>query len=189
MPESSRGDPAPNGLTDEHIRLVKEAARLVAPLAEKFRPRGMNVDAQDIQQTVLLKFIRALERGRFGGEECSLDKQLERWLAVVTPRAAIDAGRKVRREGPATGIDQLEAGGSSDPYVRLQFKETLALALRPLDDEERRAFILREIHGCTWAEVAVTLGGTEAGWRTRMWRAMRAVRALLIQEEGSAAEM
>lgn len=95
------------------------------------------------------------------------DRDLDAWLSAVTARVAIDMLRE-RRGRPRFGPDGAEPDGT-----------TLALltVLATMDPGERLAFVLFEVFGLPFEDIAEALGGgSPADARELATRARRRVR-------------
>jgi DNA-directed RNA polymerase specialized sigma24 family protein len=98
------------------------------------------------------------------------------YLRVVMVRLAANERRRVGRERRRADT----AGGESPP-VEGSSALTDLLALAPVD---RAVVYLTVVEGLSAAEAASRLGRTEAGVRMRRRRALRRLRAHLVDEEG-----
>jgi RNA polymerase sigma-70 factor (ECF subfamily) len=128
---------------------------------------GARAEAEDVTQEVFLTAWRRLpdlaEDAAFGG-----------WLY----RTATNRGLNVlRARRPVAEFDEREAPPDrslGDPAGRAQTREALealTTALRRLTPEQRACWLLREVHGRSYAEIAELVGSTTTGVRGRIARA------------------
>jgi RNA polymerase sigma-70 factor (ECF subfamily) len=132
---------------------------------------GSRTDAEDIAQEALLRVRGPVERGEV--------EKPEAFTTTVATRLAIDQLRsaRVRRErytGPWLPEPVIE--GAIDPA---ELADTLSYALlvvlETLGPVERAAFLLREVFGFDYAEVAAALDRSEPACRQLVARARRRI--------------
>ncbi|WP_307815374.1 RNA polymerase sigma factor SigJ [Streptomyces sp. 7-21] len=144
------------------------------------RPRLMAVaygmlgtvdDAEDVVQESWLRLSEAAER-----EEI---RDVTGWLVVAVARLAMDhlKSARVRREryvGPWLP-EPVVAGDGADPADRITLDESLSMAmlvvLESLTPAERTSFLLHDVFGLTFPEVARAVGRTPAACRQLAARA------------------
>src|ERR1700751_3279844 len=154
-----------------------------------YRMTGSVSDAEDIVQEA---FLRA---GKDGGKDGRKDAEIESpkaYLATITTRLAIDHLRsaRVRREsyvGPWLPEPLLASapgtrgtpGTESDPAELAETSESLSMAflvlLESLAPAQRAVFLLREVFGYDYSEIAGITGKTEAACRQTFTRARRRI--------------
>jgi RNA polymerase sigma-70 factor (ECF subfamily) len=155
-------------------------------LAERFeaqRPRlvrlayghlGSLAEAEDVVQDAWLRLER-VDPGEI--------RDLQGWLTTVVSRLALDALRsaRVRREayvGPWLPEPLVQESG---PEGRAERAEDVSLALlvvlESLSASERIAFVLHDVFGYSFDEVATSLGTSPAAARQQASRARKAVEA------------
>ena len=153
---------------DDRLARFTEHRPLLFAIA--YRMLGSAADAEDVLQDAYLKWQRA----RIGTVRSPKD-----YLSALVTRLAIDHLRsaRVRREvyvgpwlpEPLVGVD------AADPLAATTLAESLSTAflvlLERLTPTQRAAFLLREVFGFEYAEVARTLRGTEANARQLVQRA------------------
>lgn len=125
-------------------------------------------DAEDLTQEVFLRVLKAL-----GSYE---ERQLERaWVFRIARNVWLDDWR-ARRRAPRT-----EPLGEHDSGATFALADRVALdeALARLPDSEREAFVLREVGGLGYAEIADATGATADAVRSRIHRARLALRQAL----------
>src|SRR6266404_2276139 len=140
-----------------------------------FRMLGDVDEAEDLVQEALLRWQSA---GRVDVREP------EAWLVAVTTRLAIDRLRhaKVKRAlytGP--WLPEPISEERFSPDYRSELASDLSMAflvlLERLAPEERAAFLLRDVFGSDYEEIARALGKSQAAARQTVHRARERVRA------------
>jgi RNA polymerase sigma-70 factor (ECF subfamily) len=163
-----------------------------------YRMLGSVAEAEDVAQEALLRLHEALGRG----EEIASPRA---YAMTVATRLAIDELRSARArrevyvgewlpEPLLTGggaAPALSAGGE-DPAERAELADSLSLAflalLERLTPEQRAAFLLHDVFGYGYAEVASVLGASEAGARQHASRGRRLLRERRPRFEASTAQ-
>jgi RNA polymerase sigma-70 factor, ECF subfamily len=150
-----------------------------AGLLESLRPRlfgiayrmlGVVADAEEVVQEAFLRW-----------EQVGDARSGEAWLVSVTTRLAIDRLRRAATERAAYDGQWLpEPLPLEPPDHDAELADDLSLAflllLERLAPEERAAFLLREVFGVEYDEVARTIGKSEAACRQIVHRARERVR-------------
>jgi RNA polymerase sigma-70 factor (TIGR02957 family) len=142
-----------------------------------YRMTGSVSDAEDIVQEAFLRVARPPADGPARDEVDSP----KAYLATVTTRLAIDHLRsaRVRRESyVGTWLPEpLIAGREPDPADLAETSDSLSMAflvlLESLSPAERAVFLLREVFGYGYPEIAEAVGKTEAACRQTFARARR----------------
>ena len=161
--------------------LVAAHSRAVYGLA--FRITGNAAAAEDVVQETFLRAFRFLSR---------FDQRAElgTWLHRIAVNAAIDLGRRSRRERAAR-IDLPDEGdrslaevptGEAGPERRAlaaEIRRRTAAALAGLSPSERAAFVLRHCEGRSIAEISSTLGKRDNATKQSIFRAVRKLRVAL----------
>jgi RNA polymerase sigma-70 factor (ECF subfamily) len=134
---------------------------------------GSLAEAEDVVQEAWLRLERA------GGEDI---RDLRGWLTTTVSRLALDALRsaRMRREryvGP--WLPEPLLGGGEDPADRVTLDESVGMALlvvlETLSAGERVAFVLHDVFGYGFPEVAEVLGTSQDAARQLASRARRRV--------------
>jgi len=134
-------------------------------------------DAEDLTQEVFLRILRALPAYE--------DRQMERaWVFRITRNVWLDHLRSRGRtpvavpadDGPPLAIPPSQA-------MRVALDE----ALERLGEAEREAFLLREVAGLGYAEIAEVSGTTPDAVRNRIHRARLSLRWALGGTQGARA--
>ena len=157
-----------------------DAYRELRPLlfSIAYRMVGSVSEAEDLVQEAFLRLHRALA----DGTEIASPKA---YLSAVTTRLAIDHLRsaRVRRERyvGAWLPEPLVTGGEADPASHAETADSLSLAflvlLERLSPLQRAVFLLREVFGYGYAEIAGLVGRSEDNCRQIAARARRHVEA------------
>ncbi|HEX3306016.1 MAG TPA: sigma-70 family RNA polymerase sigma factor, partial [Streptosporangiaceae bacterium] len=159
-----------------------------------YRMTGSVSDAEDIVQEA---FLRVGKNGKDGGKDGKDGKNAEiespkAYLATITTRLAIDHLRsaRVRRESyVGTWLPEPLLAGApgtpgtpgtqSDPAELAETSDSLSMAflvlLESLAPAERAVFLLREVFGYDYGEIAGITGKTEAACRQTFARARRRI--------------
>ena len=137
-----------------------------------YRMTGSISDAEDIVQEAFLRLTRVLRDGT------SIDSP-KAFLATVTTRLAISYLRsaRVRRESyvGAWLPEPLLADPDPDPAERAEMSDSLSMAflvlLESLTPTERAVFLLHEVFGYDYKEIAGITGKSETNCRQILTRA------------------
>ncbi|HWG56829.1 MAG TPA: RNA polymerase sigma factor, partial [Gaiellaceae bacterium] len=146
---------------------ARHAARVLAFCRSRLRTRE---DAEDAAQTTFLLAQRALARGVEPRAEAT-------WLVTIAQNVCLNRGRDARRmrahEHPREP-EELERLAGADAPEPVDLEE-LKLAVQELPEQQRRAILLREWQGCTYAEIEQELGLGKAHVETLIFRGRRAL--------------
>ena len=126
-------------------------------------------------------------------------RDLRAWLTTVVSRLALDAltsarARRERYVGPWLPEPLIDPAGSTDvdPATRVALDESVSMALlvvlESLSPAERSAFLLHDVFGYSFSEVASVVGRTPDATRQLASRARRAVEARRPRYPASADE-
>ena len=130
-------------------------------------------DAADLTQQVFLQVFRKI--GQFSGRA-----RIDTWIYRVAVNEALQHLRRSKR----LRIRMLERepmDRSSDTYESFDDKELLERALAMLDPELRSAFLLREVEGLSYREIAEALEIPEGTVGSRLNRARRELKQHLTE--------
>jgi RNA polymerase sigma-70 factor, ECF subfamily len=120
-------------------------------------------------QEVFVRVVRGLEAYRPDGRDVA-------WLFTIARRLLIDRQRSQRRQ-PDEFRDPSVAEPQSDPSQELAV--ALAQAIDDVPDADREAFLLRELGGLSYQEIAAACESTVDSVRSRIYRARMRLRAAL----------
>jgi RNA polymerase sigma-70 factor, ECF subfamily len=139
---------------------------------------GSVAEAEDVVQEAWLRLERT------GWDEI---RDLRAWLTTVVGRLALDAltsarARRERYVGPWLPEPLVQAAADeADPAVRVDLDESVSMALlivlEALSPAERSAFLLHDVFGYSFAEVARVVDRTPEAARQLAARGRRAVEA------------
>ena len=157
------------GAHDELLAELRPAAFAIA-----YRMLGSVAEAEDVVQEALLRLHGALERG----ERIESPRA---YVATVATRLSIDVLRsaRMRREAYAGEWlpEPLVSDPADDPARHAEMSDSLSLAflvlLETLSPEQRAAFLLHDVFGYGYGEVAGIVGKSEDNARQLAARARR----------------
>jgi RNA polymerase sigma-70 factor, ECF subfamily len=164
----------------EGVTAPMAASSLAAALADAHAPAvrayfrralGRPDVADDLTQEVFVRVLRFAD----GYEARGRDRA---WLFTIAHRVLVDHVRRAEPVAPVTA----DAGDAADlPVVRAtqEMRVVLARALAALEALDRDAFLLAEVAGLSYAEIAAVLDLSHAAVRSRVFRARLALRAAL----------
>ena len=170
---------AARGSADAFESLVRENERMVYALS--LRILGNEQDAQDAVQEVFLKAWRSL--ASFRG-----DSRFSVWLYRMTNNACLDQLR--RRRVTLVSLTPEEDGeqapdipdplpGPQELLERKELQKAVRSALSELPEDFRRAIVLRETAGLSYAEIAEAMDIDVGTVKSRIFRARKKLCALL----------
>jgi RNA polymerase sigma factor (sigma-70 family) len=146
-------------------RLFEQYGTSVGRYLQRFT--GDLAGAEDLTQEVFLRIVRA------GG--VYQDRQSERaWVFRIARNVLLDSHRAQQRNRSIPLL--LEPVAIAPQSTRANVRE--ALSRIPVD--EREAFLMREIGGLSYGEIAGATDSTVPAVRSRIYRARLALRDLLI---------
>jgi len=161
------------------------ASSLAAALADAHGPAlrawfrratGRPDVADDLAQEVFLRVVRFADGYHARGSDRA-------WLFTIAHRVLVDHVRSVTRPGVVPTVPDTDAivgatGRSAAPMQ--ESRVILRRALAGLEATDRDAFLLAEVVGLSYAEIAVVLHLSHAAVRSRVHRARLALRAALL---------
>ena len=151
-----------------------------------YRMLGSLADADDVVQEAWLRLSRAIADP--GQNEVV---NVPGWLTTVTARLALDALRSRKRRGEeALEFEAEHVAAAVTPQEEAILAEQVGIALLVVLDRlapaERLAFVLHDVFGMAFEEVAAILGRSPEAARQVASRARRRVRAEPV-DDGAAA--
>lgn len=165
------GDPeAFAGLVEQHSGLLfRYLLRMVGNVAE----------AEDLLQETFVAAFTARERYEERGS-------LRAWLLTIACNRARNALRDEARTLVDTERVEAElacvpclAGQPEEETLRLELRAAILAALQSLLPARREAVVLRDVEGCSYAEVAAVLGVSQGAARVLVHRGREQLRGLL----------
>lgn len=172
----TRLDDAPDGIlaaraADGDTAAFTVLVRRHGPFLRAFAARltGSMADADDCVQEALITAW-----GRLG--ELQDPDRVRAWMTTIVSRKATD---RLRARRDAASIDDLEIEASGPTPERMAIAssqlEALKVALDALTPEQRAVWVLKEVGGDSYEEIAEQLGVPVATVRGRLSRARAAV--------------
>ncbi|MGP3534430.1 RNA polymerase sigma factor SigJ [Microbacterium sp. RD1] len=152
--------------------------------AMAYRMLGTVADAEDAVQETFVRWYRLSDEERAGVRSPGA------WLGRVVGRVCLDmlGSARVRRElyvgewlpEPLPEHSPLVGALGGDPLERVTLDDAVSMALQvvleSLSPAERVAFVLHDVFGLSFAEIATTVGRSEAATRQLAASARRHVR-------------
>jgi RNA polymerase sigma-70 factor, ECF subfamily len=133
------------------------------------RTTGSRETAEDITQDVFLRVIKGLD----GYQEQDHERA---WLFRIARNLRCDYARRAHRRPAPSSLDGIDAIQPARQDLQLSLSEAFAI----LGEDEREAFVLAEIGGLSYADIATICGTTSSAIRSRIYRARVALRDALI---------
>lgn len=164
--------------------------RAFRELIERHRRRAHAVafdlvrDPEDAREVVQDAFMCAHRRlGNFEGHAA-----FGTWLYRIVVNRSIDMLRK-RKPGRTTELDESTADvrfdGFDDPHTvlaRKQLGQAMQVALDQLTEAHRATFLLRELDGLSYEEIATSTGVSTGTVMSRLFYARRGLQTLLAEQ-------
>ena len=150
--------PTPEGVFARHHR---DVYRYLA------RMTGSPDVAEDLRQEVFLRVVRALRNGGPVGHERG-------WVFAIARNALIDRQRAGLRH-PEARADGLEPHKEATQALAFGLDE----ALKALQDEDRDVFLMKEVGGLRYDEIAAVCECTVEAVRSRLCRTRMQLRRVL----------
>ncbi len=127
-------------------------------------------DAEDITHDVLIRAFERLPRDR--------EVRLRPWLYRVTLNRCYDHLRASARRRPADPEHQtFEMVAAGDPFEQAELGALFERTLETLSARQQAALLLKDVHGCSTAELAVMLEVTPGSAEVLLARARTSFRA------------
>ncbi len=169
---------AAKGRTDAFEELVRLHEKKVYALT--LRMCGNPEDARDAAQEAFLSAWRGLPsfRGEAG---------FSTWLYRLASNAAIDQLRRNRRQREEASLDAGEmdtpdqSPGPQEAAEGSELQRAVADGLASLSEDHRRILLLREYQALSYDEIAQTLDMDLGTVKSRISRARRALRKILLE--------
>lgn len=134
--------------------------------------------AEDVTQETFLKVYKKLDSYQFRS-------RFSTWVLAIARNAGVDAMRKNRRKRVDLDVDQLD-----DPLARSSpSRLELETAIGSLAPKLREAFLLVEVMGLSYQEVARALGVPIGTVKSRLYHARRHLVEWLRDDEGATDEV
>lgn len=134
--------------------------------------------AEDVTQETFLKVYKKLDSFQFRS-------RFSTWVLAIARNAGVDALRRNRRKRVDLDVDQLDDPLARSSPTRLEL-ETAIASLAP---KLREAFLLVEVMGLSYDEVARILGVPIGTVKSRLYHARRHLVEWLRDDEGQSDEV
>lgn len=131
----------------------------------------------EAEDTVQDAFVRALERL----EQCRSPDRFRSWLLQIVRHEALNARRRARVRA-ALPLEHGNVASNADPardYERAELRARLTVAVGELTELQRRVVLLHDLEGWSHGDIAELLGISPGGSRVALFKARKALRALL----------
>lgn len=166
--------------------IVERYQRLVFNIIYHFL--GYRGEAEDLAQEVFLKVFRSLE-------SFDTTRPLKSWIGRITSNACLDEIRKLRNrrvhlftdlareeeERLESYFDQFSQSTSLTEGQEQDLFSLLWRSMQGLSEKDRMAFVLREMEGLTYSEIAEVFRTSEVAVRIRVSRAKKKLQDELSQ--------
>jgi len=151
--------------------------RVVGQLRAMLVPVGRGEIVEDLAQETFLRAFRALPRFRGDGRA-----SLGTWLVTIATRVALN---ELRRRPPRTEcldtVTESVGGGEAAVVERHGAARAIERAVADLSPAYRGAFLLRELHGLDYGEIAEVLQIDVGTVKSRLSRARAKLRVALAE--------
>jgi len=141
---------------------------------------GYNSEAEDVAQEIFLKLYRSLER-------YDQSRPLQAWIYRIAVNHCLDEMRKARHRFIRLFADMteeeedrvkylFEKSTKGSPLLESEEEESFKLLHRLLDKlsaKDKMTFVLREVEGRSYDDIATTLGTSPTAVRIRLSRVKR----------------
>lgn len=125
--------------------------------------------AEDMTQEVFLRVVRGIEAYQDRSRELS-------WIFRIARNLLVDRHREKERSPQAVSLEEADAPIQMPAHgLRIALQQALA----GLVADDREAFLMREVGGLSYDEIAEATGGTRDAARMRIYRARLALREAL----------
>lgn len=137
--------------------------------------------AEDITQEVFIKMIKHAVQFRSGA-------RLLTWLLAITANCCRDYRRKARTTPTTRGEEIPEGLAAPDEHSperhleRNEAEERIQQALSLLRSDQRETILLLRYQELTYAEIARISGCSEGAAKSRVFRAMQALKSVLTRD-------
>ena len=155
--------------------IVKRYQKLVFNIVYHYL--GNRNEVEDTAQEVFLRVFQSLEH-------YDAARSLGPWIARITANRCLDELRKARKQKVALFsdlsqnegerieffFDRFIQGDSLNPVQAEESFKIVRKAMEEFPEKEKVAFVLRELEGFSYSQIAQTLGTTEVAARIRVSR-------------------
>jgi RNA polymerase sigma-70 factor (ECF subfamily) len=144
------------------------------------RMLGPGPHVEDLAQETFLRACRALPAFEPAGPA-----KASTWVLTIATRLALDSRKRKQLPlcEPEAAHEVPDAATPETERARRELGRRLARAAEALDDGQRAALLLADVHGFTMGEIAEALRIPENTAKTRVFRARQHMREWLSAEE------
>jgi len=153
-----------------------------APALLRFTDRLLSdrASAEEVTQEVFVKVITRAHQ--YDGRA-----EVSSWLFAIAANACRDRRRRDRR-APIVPLEAIseppqKGEGIEARLLTRERREAVREALDSLSDEQREALVLARYHGLPYSEIAAVLGISVGAVKTRIFRAVEALKARFHEGE------
>jgi RNA polymerase sigma-70 factor, ECF subfamily len=183
--------------TGDHAAFAALLGRYQAPIYNfLLRSLAERQAAEDLTQEVFLRVIQ-------GSAGFQSQAKFSTWLFTIARNLCVDHGRRMRHRRHAS-LEGQASEADGDPPVRLldrlphqqpgterhassaRIRERVGRAVSELPNEQREVFLLRQVDGVSFAEIAVICGIPENTVKSRMRYALERLQKALSDYEDDA---
>jgi RNA polymerase sigma factor (sigma-70 family) len=136
---------------------------------------GDQADAEDVTQTTFMNAYRAFKQG-------TRPEKPQSWLIAIAHNVCRQRFRQAQRRPREVAFDERLGDGEPFEPIDAPSAEDLRRALSQLPANQRAAVVMRELEGCSYAEIAEVLGISVSALETLLFRARRALREQLDEQ-------
>jgi RNA polymerase sigma factor (sigma-70 family) len=136
---------------------------------------GTAADAEDVTQTTFLNAYRAFKSG-------TRPEKPQSWLIAIAHNVCRQRFRQSQRRPHEVAFDEGIGERGATVESTAPSAEDLRRALSQLQPSQRAAIVMRELEGCSYAEIADVLGISVSALETLLFRARRALREQLEEQ-------
>lgn len=134
---------------------------------------GVN-DASDLVQKIFMQVYRSI--GKFNGMS-----KFQTWLYRLAVNECLQHRRSTSRRPAEAITHDPPARNSQSGNERVEHRELLEVALQRVDADLSSIFLLREVEQLSYSEIASVLNISEGTVASRLNRARRALRDMLVE--------
>jgi RNA polymerase sigma-70 factor (ECF subfamily) len=158
--------------------LVERYQRPVFALLHRMMGAARRDRVEDLAQETFLSVFRSL-----GGFAPLGPARLSTWILTIATRRAVDELRRTEPEIELGPVALASPARADDRARRRALAERVEAAVSDLAPDFRAAFLLREMHGLEYAEIARALAIDIGTVKSRLSRALAALRSALADLE------
>lgn len=159
------------------VLVLRHQRRVLGQLRAMLAPVGRGGMVEDLAQETFLRAFRALPRFRGDGRA-----SVGTWLVTIATRVALN---ELRRRPPRVEcldtVTESVGGGESAVVERHASAQAIERAVADLSPAYRGAFLLRELHGLDYGEIADVLEIDVGTVKSRLSRARAKLRHALAE--------